>query len=161
VLFRQTRVGRHGRLFVMLKFRSMVPDAEARKAGLMAQNEMSDGILFKIRRDPRVTRVGRLCRKLSLDELPQLFNVLRGEMSLVGPRPPVPSEVALYDPGHRRRLEALPGITGLWQVSGRNEINFQGQVQLDVAYIERQTLGLDLSILMRTIPAVLTGRGAS
>jgi lipopolysaccharide/colanic/teichoic acid biosynthesis glycosyltransferase len=161
VLFRQTRVGRHGRLFVMLKFRSMVPDAEARKAALMAHNEMSDGILFKIRRDPRVTRVGRICRKLSLDELPQLFNVLRGEMSLVGPRPPVPSEVALYDPGHRRRLAALPGITGLWQVSGRNEINFQGQVQLDVAYIERQTFGLDLSILMRTIPAVLTGRGAS
>jgi lipopolysaccharide/colanic/teichoic acid biosynthesis glycosyltransferase len=161
VLFRQTRVGRDGRLFIMFKFRSMVPDAEARKAALMAQNEMSDGILFKIRRDPRVTRVGRIIRKLSLDELPQLFNVLRGEMSLVGPRPPVPSEVALYDPGHRRRLAALPGITCLWQVSGRNEIDFHGQVQLDVAYIERQSIRLDLAILIRTIPAVLAGKGAS
>jgi lipopolysaccharide/colanic/teichoic acid biosynthesis glycosyltransferase len=161
VLFRQTRVGRHGGLFTMLKFRSMVPDAEARKAALMAQNEMSDGILFKIRRDPRVTRVGRIIRKLSFDELPQLFNVLRGEMSLVGPRPPVPSEVALYDPGHRRRLAAIPGITGLWQVSGRNDIDFHGQVQLDVAYIERQTIGMDLAILIRTIPAVIAGKGAS
>jgi exopolysaccharide biosynthesis polyprenyl glycosylphosphotransferase len=161
VLFRQKRVGRHARPFVMLKFRSMVPDAEARKAQLLALNEMPDGILFKIRRDPRVTRVGRIIRKLSLDELPQLFNVLRGEMSLVGPRPPVPSEVALYDPAHRRRLAAMPGITGLWQVSGRNDIDFEGQVQLDVTYIERQTLAMDLVILVRTIPAVLTGRGAS
>ncbi|HZS31921.1 MAG TPA: sugar transferase [Methylomirabilota bacterium] len=161
VLFRQVRVGRHGRRFVMLKFRSMVPDAEARKADLLALNEMPDGILFKIRRDPRVTRVGRIIRKLSFDELPQLFNVLRGEMSLVGPRPPVPSEVALYDPAHRRRLAAMPGITGLWQISGRNNIDFQGQVQLDVTYIERQTLALDLAILVRTIPAVLTGKGAS
>ena len=161
VLFRQTRVGRHGCLFTMLKFRSMVPDAEARKAALMAQNEMSDGILFKIRKDPRVTRVGQIIRKLSFDELPQLFNVLRGEMSLVGPRPPVPSEVALYDPGHRRRLGAIPGITCLWQISGRNDIDFHGQVKLDVAYIERQNIGLDLSILIRTIPAVLAGKGAS
>jgi lipopolysaccharide/colanic/teichoic acid biosynthesis glycosyltransferase len=161
VLFRQKRVGRYGRPFVMLKFRSMVPDAEARKAQLLALNEMSDGILFKIRHDPRMTRVGRVIRKLSLDELPQIFNVLRGEMSLVGPRPPVPSEVALYDPAHRRRLGAMPGITGLWQVSGRNNIDFEGQVQLDVTYIERQTLAMDLVILVRTIPAVLTGRGAS
>jgi lipopolysaccharide/colanic/teichoic acid biosynthesis glycosyltransferase len=145
----------------MFKFRSMVPDAEARKAALMAQNEMRDGILFKIRRDPRVTRVGRICRKLSLDELPQLFNVLRGDMSLVGPRPPVPSEVARYDARHRRRLAGIPGITCLWQVSGRNDIDFHGQVELDVAYIERQTLGLDLAILVRTVPAVLTGKGAS
>src|SRR5581483_375718 len=133
----------------------------ALKAQLLARNEMRDGILFKIRKDPRITRVGRLIRKLSLDELPQLFNVLRGDMSLVGPRPPVPSEVALYDPAHRRRLSATPGITCLWQVSGRNEIDFQGQVRLDVQYIERQTLGLDLAILLRTIPAVLSGRGAS
>lgn len=160
-LFRQIRVGRNGRPFVMYKFRSMVPDAEARKAALMASNEMPDGILFKIRKDPRVTRVGRICRELSLDELPQLVNVLRGEMSLVGPRPPVPAEVALYDPAHRRRLAAVPGITGLWQISGRNDIDFQGQVQLDVTYIERQTLGLDLAILARTIPAVLSGKGAS
>lgn len=161
VLFRQIRVGRNGRPFVMYKFRSMVPDAEARKAALIALNEMSDGIVFKIRKDPRVTRVGRVCRKLSLDELPQLINVLGGEMSLVGPRPPVPSEVAHYDPADRRRLAAVPGITGLWQVSGRNNIDFRGQVQLDVTYIERQTLGLDLAILVRTIPAVLSGKGAS
>ena len=154
-------MGRNGRPFVMYKFRSMVPDAEARKAAFMALNEMPDGILFKIRKDPRITRVGRVCRKLSLDELPQFVNVLRGEMSLVGPRPPVPSEVALYDPADRRRLTAVPGITGLWQVSGRSNIDFHGQVQLDIRYIERQTLGLDLEILARTIPAVLSGKGAS
>lgn len=161
ILFRQIRVGRSGRPFVMYKFRSMVPDAEARQAALIGLNEMRDGILFKIRKDPRVTRVGRVCRKLSADELPQLLNVLRGEMSLVGPRPPVPAEVARYDPADRRRLDAVPGITGLWQVSGRNNIDFRGQVQLDVAYIERQTLSLDLAILVRTIPAVLSGKGAS
>lgn len=161
VLFRQVRVGKHGRHFVMFKFRSMVPNAEALKAQLLAQNEMRDGILFKIRKDPRITRVGRMLRKLSFDELPQLFNVVKGDMSLVGPRPPVPSEVALYDPAHRRRLAATPGITCLWQVSGRNEIDFQGQVRLDVQYIERQTFGLDLAILLRTIPAVISGRGAS
>jgi lipopolysaccharide/colanic/teichoic acid biosynthesis glycosyltransferase len=161
IFFRQIRVGKDGRPFVIFKFRSMVRNAEALKAQLLAQNEMRDGILFKIRKDPRITRVGRLIRKLSLDELPQLFNVVRGEMSLVGPRPPVPSEVARYDPAHRRRLSATPGITCLWQVSGRNEIDFQGQVRLDVQYIERQTLGLDLSILLRTIPAVISGRGAS
>ena len=120
-----------------------------------------DGILFKIRKDPRITRAGRVIRKLSLDELPQLFNVVLGDMSLVGPRPPVPSEVALYDPVHRRRLAATPGITCLWQISGRNEIDFQGQVRLDVQYIERQSLRLDLAILLRTIPAVISGRGAS
>jgi lipopolysaccharide/colanic/teichoic acid biosynthesis glycosyltransferase len=161
ILFRQVRVGKDGRHFVIFKFRSMVQNAEALKAQLLAQNEMRDGILFKIRKDPRITRVGRLIRKLSLDELPQLFNVVRGEMSLVGPRPPVPSEVARYDPAHRRRLSATPGITCLWQVSGRNEIDFQGQVRLDVQYIERQSLGLDLAILLRTIPAVISGRGAS
>jgi lipopolysaccharide/colanic/teichoic acid biosynthesis glycosyltransferase len=161
ILFRQVRVGKDGRVFVMYKFRSMVPNAEALKAELQARNEMRDGILFKIRRDPRITRVGRILRKLSLDELPQLFNVLRGEMSLVGPRPPVPSEVARYDPAQRRRLTATPGITCLWQVSGRNDIDFHGQVRLDVQYIECQSLGLDLSILLRTIPAVLSGKGAS
>jgi exopolysaccharide biosynthesis polyprenyl glycosylphosphotransferase len=161
IFFRQVRVGKDGRLFVIFKFRSMVQNAEALKAQLLAQNEMRDGILFKIRKDPRITRVGRLIRKLSLDELPQLFNVVRGDMSLVGPRPPVPSEVARYEPAHRRRLSATPGITCLWQVSGRNEIDFQGQVRLDVQYIERQSLGLDLAILLRTIPAVISGRGAS
>jgi exopolysaccharide biosynthesis polyprenyl glycosylphosphotransferase len=161
VFFRQVRVGKDGRRFVMFKFRSMVANAEALKAELLGRNEMRDGILFKIRNDPRITRVGRLIRKLSLDELPQLFNVVRGEMSLVGPRPPVPSEVARYDPAHRRRLSATPGISCLWQISGRNEIDFQGQVRLDVQYIERQSLGLDLTILLRTIPAVISGRGAS
>jgi len=161
ILFRQIRVGKHGRRFVMFKFRSMVPNAEALKAQLLAQNEMRDGILFKIRKDPRITRAGRVIRKLSLDELPQLFNVVLGDMSLVGPRPPVPSEVALYDPAHRRRLAATPGITCLWQISGRNEIDFQGQVRLDVQYIERQSLWLDLAILLRTLPAVISGRGAS
>ncbi|HEV8676640.1 MAG TPA: sugar transferase [Methylomirabilota bacterium] len=161
ILFRQVRVGKYGRHFIMYKFRSMVVNAEALKAQLMARNEMRDGILFKIKNDPRITRVGRLIRKLSLDELPQLFNVVRGDMSLVGPRPPVPSEVARYDPAHRRRLLATPGITCLWQVSGRNNIDFPGQVRLDVQYIERQTLGMDLAILVRTLPAVISGRGAS
>jgi lipopolysaccharide/colanic/teichoic acid biosynthesis glycosyltransferase len=161
VLFRQVRVGKRGRTFQMYKFRSMVVNAEALKAQLMARNEMKDGILFKMRHDPRVTRVGRLIRKTSIDELPQLWNVVRGDMSLVGPRPPVPAEVARYDPAQRRRLAATPGITCLWQVSGRNEIDFPGQVRLDVQYIERQSFGLDLAILLRTIPAVISGRGAS
>jgi lipopolysaccharide/colanic/teichoic acid biosynthesis glycosyltransferase len=161
VFFRQRRVGRWGRRFRMYKFRSMVPNAEALQAGLMARNEMSDGILFKIRNDPRMTRVGRVLRRASLDELPQLLNVVRGEMSLVGPRPPLPSEVARYNAAQRRRLAATPGITCLWQISGRNDIDFSGQVRLDVEYIERRTLRLDLAILLRTIPAVLSGRGAS
>jgi lipopolysaccharide/colanic/teichoic acid biosynthesis glycosyltransferase len=161
VFYRQVRVGRHGRAFVMYKFRSMVPDAEALKPRLLAQNEMRDGILFKIRNDPRATRVGRLLRKTSLDELPQLLNVIRAEMTLVGPRPPVPSEVALYDPAHRRRLAAIPGITCLWQISGRNNLDFPDQVRLDVEYIERQTIAVDLVILLRTVQAVLSGRGAS
>jgi exopolysaccharide biosynthesis polyprenyl glycosylphosphotransferase len=161
VLFRQVRVGKRGRTFQMYKFRSMVVNAEALKAQLMARNEMKDGILFKMRHDPRVTRVGRLIRKTSIDELPQLWNVVRGDMSLVGPRPPVPAEVARYDPAQRRRLAATPGITCLWQVSGRNEIDFPGQVRLDVQYIECQSVALDLRILLRTIPAVLSQRGAS
>jgi lipopolysaccharide/colanic/teichoic acid biosynthesis glycosyltransferase len=161
IFFRQTRVGKDGRRFQMYKFRSMTPNAEALKAGLMGQNEMPGGVLFKIRRDPRVTRVGRICRRMSIDELPQILNVIRGDMSLVGPRPPVPSEVMLYDPHQRRRLDATPGITCLWQVSGRNEIDFTGQVRLDIEYIERQTFAMDLAILVRTLPAVLSGRGAS
>jgi lipopolysaccharide/colanic/teichoic acid biosynthesis glycosyltransferase len=161
LLFRQMRVGKDGRLFPMYKFRSMIRNAEALKAGLMAMNEMPGGVLFKIRNDPRVTRVGRVCRRYSIDELPQLFNVMRGEMSLVGPRPPVPSEVALYDPAQRRRLVAKPGITCLWQVGGRNNIDFVGQVRLDVEYIERQTFMMDVLILLRTLPAVISGKGAS
>jgi lipopolysaccharide/colanic/teichoic acid biosynthesis glycosyltransferase len=161
LFFRQVRVGKDGRLFSMYKFRSMVRNAEALKADLMTKNEMPGGVIFKIRRDPRVTRVGRLCRRFSIDELPQLLNVVRGEMSLVGPRPPLPSEVALYDAAHRRRLLATPGITCLWQVSGRSNIDFVGQVRLDGEYIERQTLIMDIAILLRTLPAVLTGKGAS
>jgi exopolysaccharide biosynthesis polyprenyl glycosylphosphotransferase len=160
VLFRQVRVGRYGRTFDCWKFRSMYVDAEKRRAELLAHNEMQGGVTFKMKRDPRITRVGRILRKLSIDELPQLWNVFRGEMSLVGPRPPIPSEVALYDPEERRRLEVKPGLTCLWQVSGRSDIPFDRQVQLDVAYIESQSFRGDLRILLATIPAVLLGRGA-
>jgi exopolysaccharide biosynthesis polyprenyl glycosylphosphotransferase len=159
ILFRQTRVGMYGQTFTCLKFRSMYIDAEQRKSELLAQNE-ADGPVFKLKRDPRVTRVGRVIRKLSIDELPQFFNVLRGEMSLVGPRPPVPSEVAQYTYDQHRRLHAVPGITGLQQVSGRSNISFQRWVELDLQYIEQQSLWQDIKILLRTIPAVLFGRGA-
>ena len=160
VLFRQERVGRNGRRFTFYKFRSMVLDADRRKAELQHLNEM-DGPVFKIKNDPRVTRVGRFLRKFSLDELPQMWNVLRGDMSLVGPRPPVPSEVEKYESWARRRLSVRPGITCLWQVSGRNSINFQQWMELDLAYIDNWTLGLDFKILLKTVPAVLGGRGAS
>jgi exopolysaccharide biosynthesis polyprenyl glycosylphosphotransferase len=158
-LFRQQRVGKHGKLFTCYKFRTMVIDAEARKAELVALNE-ADGPLFKIRRDPRVTRVGRLLRRSSLDELPQLWNVLSGEMSLVGPRPALPEEVALYEPWHRRRLEVMPGLTGLWQVLGRSNTTFDEMVQLDIYYAENWSVNTDLRILLRTIPAVLSSNGA-
>jgi exopolysaccharide biosynthesis polyprenyl glycosylphosphotransferase len=160
VLFRQKRVGLHGRIFDVLKLRSMFVDAEKRRAELLELNEM-DGPVFKIKNDPRVTRVGRWIRRLSLDELPQLWNVVRGEMSLVGPRPPIPGEVDQYDVGHRRRLSMRPGITCLWQVQGRNKIGFEEWVQLDLAYIDRWSLLLDAEILLRTVPAVLKGDGAS
>jgi exopolysaccharide biosynthesis polyprenyl glycosylphosphotransferase len=157
VLFRQTRVGLHGRSFRVLKFRSMHRDAEARIAELEAQNEIR-GRAFKVTNDPRVTRVGRFLRRSSLDELPQLWNVLRGEMSLVGPRPPLPSEVAGYDIWHRRRLSMKPGITGLWQVRGRRDPDFDNWVASDLEYIDRWSLMLDFKILARTIPAALEGR---
>jgi exopolysaccharide biosynthesis polyprenyl glycosylphosphotransferase len=160
VLFRQTRVGRHGREFKMLKFRSMRVDAEARLKELLAKNQHSGGITFKIKDDPRVTRVGKWIRKFSFDELPQFWNVLTGEMSLVGPRPPVPREVALYTLADRRRLAVKPGITCIWQISGRAEIDFPGQVKLDVRYIESRSLWQDIKILCKTIPAVLSGTGA-
>jgi exopolysaccharide biosynthesis polyprenyl glycosylphosphotransferase len=160
VLFRQERVGMNGRRFTFYKFRSMVIDADRRKAELQHLNEM-DGPVFKIKNDPRVTRVGRFLRKFSLDEFPQMWNVLRGDMSLVGPRPPVPSEVEKYESWARRRLSVRPGITCLWQVSGRNSINFQQWMELDLAYIDNWTLGLDFKILLKTVPAVLGGRGAS
>ncbi len=160
VFFSQTRVGKWGREFPCWKFRSMVKDAEALKAKLMAQNESTDGVLFKMTQDPRITRVGRFIRRYSIDEFPQFYNVFRGDMSIVGPRPPVPKEVALYTLGDRRRLDVKPGITCIWQVSGRSQIPFKQQVRLDVQYIESQSIAADLKILFRTIPAVLLGKGA-
>ncbi len=157
VIFRQTRIGLHGRPFLVLKFRSMTRDAEARKSELAAQNELS-GPVFKATNDPRTTRVGRFLRRSSLDELPQLWNVLRGEMSLVGPRPPLPNEVEDYDLWHRRRLSMKPGITGLWQVRGRRDPDFDRWVTADLEYIDRWSLWLDLKILAQTIPAALEGR---
>ena len=159
VFYRQRRLGKHGVPFHMLKFRSMHVDAERRLAELKAQNEAS-GPLFKMKNDPRVTRVGRWLRRLSVDELPQLMNVVRGEMSLVGPRPPIPAEVDAYEDWQFGRLRARPGITGLWQVSGRSEVPFLDMVRLDLHYIRNWTLGLDVEILLRTIPAVLKSRGA-
>lgn len=160
VLFGQPRSGRHGRSFVMIKLRTMCADAEAQKASLLDRNEM-DGPVFKISNDPRVTRVGRFLRKWSIDELPQLWNVLRGDMSLVGPRPPTPDEVLQYCSTDRRRLSMRPGITCLWQVSGRNEISFEDWMKLDLQYIDTWSLLKDLQILLQTIPAVLRARGAS
>jgi exopolysaccharide biosynthesis polyprenyl glycosylphosphotransferase len=160
VLFKQQRVGRHGRPFHMLKFRSMVVNAEELKAKLMALNEQA-GPVFKMKRDPRITPIGRFIRKFSIDELPQLINVLRGEMSLVGPRPPVPSEVARYEAWQRRRLSVRPGLTCVWQVSGRNEISFEEWMYLDMQYIDHWSLAQDFELILRTVPVVLTGRGAS
>ena len=159
VLFKQLRVGKWGKPFYCFKFRSMYEDAEQRKDELLAENE-ADEVVFKMKNDPRITRVGRYIRKASIDELPQFFNVLRGEMSLVGPRPPVPREVAEYQFDQLRRLDAIPGITGLQQVSGRSELSFTRWVELDVQYIAEQSLMKDIEILIKTIPAVLTGRGA-
>lgn len=159
VLFRQERVGKNGRRFMFYKFRSMVEDAERQRAALMDLNE-ADGPLFKIKDDPRTTRLGKWLRRLSLDELPQFYNVLRGEMSLIGPRPPLPAEVEQYQEWHKRRLEVPPGITGLWQVSGRSELTFDEMALLDIYYIENWSLGLDTKILWQTIPKVLFGSGA-
>ncbi len=160
VIFRQTRVGRHGEPFTMFKFRSMHVDAEARLAELTGHNERSDGLLFKMRDDPRVTRVGRSLRKWSLDELPQLFNVVAGTMSLVGPRPPLASEVARYGADVRRRLLVKPGLTGLWQISGRSDLPWDESVRLDLGYIENWSLATDLVILARTVAVVLRRSGA-
>jgi exopolysaccharide biosynthesis polyprenyl glycosylphosphotransferase len=159
VIFRQARVGRAGKLFTMLKFRSMVIDAEARKAGLLALNE-AHGALFKLRRDPRITRLGKFLRDFSLDELPQLFNVLRGSMSLVGPRPHLTHEVAQMPPEAKRRSLVSPGLTGLWQVSGRSDLQEQDAIKLDLRYVENWSLALDLQILWKTAWAVLARRGA-
>jgi exopolysaccharide biosynthesis polyprenyl glycosylphosphotransferase len=160
VMFRQTRVGRDGREFTVLKFRTMVVDAEQRKDELVACNEQAGGVLFKIKSDPRITAVGRRLRRYSLDELPQLFNVLRGEMSLVGPRPPLPDEVARYGGDVYRRLAVKPGMTGLWQVNGRSDLTWEESVRLDLRYVDNWTLALDLQILWKTWSAVFRGSGA-
>ena len=160
VFFFQTRVGRWGREFPFPKFRSMVHNAEEIKQKLSDQNQHGDSITFKMKRDPRITRVGRVIRRLSIDELPQLFSVLIGHMTLVGPRPALPNEVAQYKYEDRRRLEAKPGITCLWQISGRGDIPFDQQVELDEQYIQSQGIWNDIKILAKTIPAVLTGKGA-
>jgi len=160
MFFSQVRVGQDGHEFKMFKVRSMCLNAEQRLAELLDKNVHKDGVTFKIVDDPRITRVGKWLRKFSFDELPQLYNVLIGDMSLVGPRPPLPREVAKYSPADRRRLAVKPGITCIWQISGRAQIDFRGQVRLDVTYIESQNLWKDLMILTRTVPAVLSGKGA-
>ena len=159
-LFCQQRVGKDGREFSCWKFRSMVVDADQRKTELLDENEMEGGTTFKMKRDPRITRVGRFIRKASIDELPQLWNVFNGDMSLVGPRPPVPSEVAQYSEFEKGRLAVKPGITCIWQVSGRSDIPFDQQVLLDLEYIRTRDLWLDLVLLFKTLPAVLLARGA-
>ncbi len=160
IIFSQVRVGRYGRHFKFYKFRSMYIDAEARKAELMKLNESGDGVIFKMKKDPRITPVGRFIRKFSIDELPQLFNVILGDMSLVGPRPPLPSEVRTYTLEERKRLNITPGITCLWQVSGRSELPFSKQIALDKEYIASRSAWKDFLILLKTIPAILTGKGA-
>jgi lipopolysaccharide/colanic/teichoic acid biosynthesis glycosyltransferase len=159
-IFKQTRTGQDGREFTLLKFRSMYVDAEKRKAELEDRNERAEGLLFKIRDDPRVTPVGRFLRRYSLDELPQLINVVQGKMSLVGPRPPLPEEVALYQDDVRRRLLVKPGLTGLWQISGRSDLDWDESVRLDLRYVENWSFTLDLMILWKTMSTVVRGRGA-
>lgn len=159
IIFRQKRIGKHGTTFTLYKFRSMSVDAEQRKRALLTQNEVS-GPFFKMKQDPRVTNVGAIIRKFSIDELPQLVNVLKGDMNLVGPRPPVPDEVASYKIDHLRRLEVTPGITGLAQIMGRSDLDFETWVQLDRQYITQQSLRTDIEILVKTVPSVLLGRGA-
>ncbi len=160
VIFSQIRVGRYGRHFKFYKFRSMRQDAEALKAELMDKNESADGVIFKMKEDPRITKVGRFIRRTSLDELPQLWNVFIGDMRLVGPRPPVPSEVQEYTLEDRKRLDVIPGITCIWQISGRSEIPFNEQVQLDKEYILAPSIWKDIVILFKTVPAILGGKGA-
>lgn len=160
IIFSQARVGKYGRHFKFYKFRSMYADAEERRTGLLKYNESSDGVIFKMKDDPRITPVGRIIRRFSIDELPQLFNVLLGDMSLVGPRPPLPSEVQTYTLEERKRLNITPGITCLWQISGRSELSFHQQMELDKAYIASRSTWGDFLILLKTIPAILTGRGA-
>ena len=160
VFYAQIRVGLNGRHFRFYKFRSMVVNADKFKQELASRNESAAGVIFKMKKDPRITKVGKIIRKFSIDELPQLFNVLIGDMSLVGPRPPLPAEVAKYTLEQRKRLHVIPGITCLWQVSGRSDIPFTDQVKLDMQYIQSAGFLNDIQLLLKTIPAVLTGRGA-
>ena len=160
LFFKQNRIGLRGRTFGMWKFRSMVVNADALKDKLLDQNDMKAGVNFKMKNDPRITRAGKWIRKFSIDELPQLINVLEGTMSLVGPRPPVPREVAEYSVEDRQRLLVKPGLTCFWQVGGRSDIDFAGQVRLDIAYIRSESVWLDLKLLLQTIPAVLLSKGA-
>ncbi len=160
IFFVQIRVGQYGRQFKFYKFRSMRKNAEELKEALTQQNESGDGVIFKMKKDPRITRVGRFIRRFSVDEMPQFFNVLLGDLALVGPRPPVPREVAEYTLEERKRLHAKPGLTCLWQIQGRSEIPFKEQVSLDLQYIKSQSLKEDIIIMLKTVPAVLSGRGA-
>ncbi len=160
VFFYQQRVGKRGALFNMIKFRSMAVTAEADKAALASQNESGDGVLFKMKADPRITRVGKLIRRLSIDELPQLINVLLGDMSIVGPRPAIPSEVAQYTTEARKRLQTKPGLTCIWQVSGRSDLTFGQQVDLDIQYLRQKSVVTDIKLIAKTIPAVVSGKGA-
>ncbi|MBW0127470.1 sugar transferase [Pseudonocardia oceani] len=159
VFFLQTRIGRDGRAFRMVKFRSMVVDAEKHRA-LLAADDEGAGPLFKMRRDPRITRIGSVLRRYSIDELPQLFNVLTGSMSLIGPRPPLPQEAETYTAHERRRLSVRPGMTGLWQVSGRSDLSWDESIALDLRYVDEWSLGLEMHIVAGTARAVLGGRGA-
>ncbi|MFS0725635.1 sugar transferase [Paenibacillus sp. 1P07SE] len=159
VLFSQIRIGKNGKPFRMYKFRSMVCDAEARLEALLASNEI-EGAMFKMKEDPRVTRIGRFIRRTSLDEIPQFLNVLRGEMSLVGPRPPLPREVEQYTYYEKQRLLVTPGCTGLWQISGRNELSFQEMVELDLRYIRQRSIRFDLSVIVKTAGMLLGSKDA-
>jgi lipopolysaccharide/colanic/teichoic acid biosynthesis glycosyltransferase len=160
IFYSQKRVGINGRIFNFWKFRSMVVNAEQQKDALISDRGVADSVRFKMKQDPRITRVGRFIRKYSIDELPQLWNVLKGDMSLVGPRPPVPKKVNIYSSSDRRRMRIIPGITCIWQVSGRSEIPFEEQVRLDEDYILSVSFWTNLKLLLRTIPAVLFGKGA-
>ena len=160
VFYVETRVGKYGHHFRFFKFRSMHVGADQLLAELKSQNESADGVTFKMKNDPRVTRVGRILRKFSLDELPQLLNILFNDMSFVGPRPAKPNEVSIYNPDDRKRMNIKPGLTGIWQVSGRSDLPFKQQVYLDKEYIQSWSLKQDIIILLKTIPAVFTGKGA-
>jgi lipopolysaccharide/colanic/teichoic acid biosynthesis glycosyltransferase len=160
IFYKQVRVGQHGKPLPIYKLRTMYVDADKRLAALQHLNESAGGVTFKIKKDPRITPVGRILRKFSIDELPQLWNVLDGSMTTFGPRPPVPREVALYGARERRRLEVKPGLTCLWQVSGRSDLSFEQQVALDIEYIDTSTVSDEIKIFAATIPAVVTGKGA-